>query len=389
MNNKILIKISGKNPNYLLKEIIKKKINIYNLDKTNNYILILIDYNDYKIIKKIKTTYKITIIKRYGLIRINELIKKNIITIICIIIGITINIILSKIIFEIKIDSPNKKIVKIIKNDLNNTKIKKYRFKVSFKEKEQIKKYILNKEKNNIEWLEIEEKGNKYIIKVEERKLNKKEEKCNYRHIISKKNAIITKINSSSGEIIKKINDYVSKGDILISGFIYNKDKIVSKRCSLGSVYGETWYRMYISVPKKEEKIKITNNKKYLLDIKFLNKEHIINNKYKTFIKNEYNIIESKIIPIKIGISKLIETKEIVNNYNINNIDKYILSISDKELKKRIGKDKKILNKKILKKSENNSKIKVEVFFQVEEEITDYLDITEINIDEMNKKEEE
>ena len=146
---------------------------------------------------------------------------------------------------------------------------------------------------------------------------------------------------------------------------------------------------MYLSIPKEIKEVKLTNNTKYRLDINILNKDYIINNKYKTFIKNEYNIIDSKIIPLKIGVSKLTETKENISNYNINNIDKYALKISEKEMKKRLNKDSKILTKKILKKKEKNSKIIIEVFLGVEEDITDYIDITDINIDELNKAKEE
>jgi len=41
-----------------------------------------------------------------------------------------------------------------------------------------------------------------------------------------------------------------------------------------------------------------------------------------------------------------------------------------------------------LKKTINNSKIEVEVFFKVKENITDYQDISNIDIEELNKKEE-
>ena len=43
---------------------------------------------------------------------------------------------------------------------------------------------------------------------------------------------MITSIFASSGEVVKKKYDYVKKGDILISGFIYNKELIKEKRCA-------------------------------------------------------------------------------------------------------------------------------------------------------------
>ena len=54
---------------------------------------------------------------------------------------------------------------------------------------------------------------------------------------------------------------------------------------------------------------------------------------------------------------------------------------------KRLKDDEHIISKKVLKKNEFNSKIEIEVFFKIEENITDYQSIEELNIEEMNKKE--
>ena len=388
MNNKVKVKIEGKNPNYYLKELIKNKINIYNLEIEDKIIKIIIDYNDYKKIKKTKTTYKLLVINYYGISKIKHLLKKYYISIIFIIVGLLANIILSNMIFKIEVKTSNKRLSKIIINDLKSLGIKKYRFKVSFDKKEKIKEYLKEKEKEKIEWIEIEEKGNIYIIKIEERKIKEESQSCNYRNIVSKKNALITKITSSSGEIVKKKNDYVTKGEVLISGLIHNKDEIVSKRCSIGKVYGETWYKVKVSVPEVVRNKKITNNKKIGLTIKILNKEYNLFNKYKTFEKKEYNIIESKIIPLKIAIVYYIQTKEKINKYNINNVDDYAEKLATKKIKNNLKNDEYILSRKTLKKSINNSKIDIEVFVSVNEDITDYQDITDININEMNKKEE-
>ena len=101
-----------------------------------------------------------------------------------------------------------------------------------------------------------------------------------------------------------------------------------------------------------------------------------------------YNIIDSRIIPISIGTSKYQEIKEIKSIYTLNNIDEIAISTAEKELKKKLKKDEEVIDKKTLKKIKKNSKIEVEVFFKVKEDITDYLDISDVNIEELNKKEE-
>ena len=369
----IKIKITGKNPNYFLNELIKRNINIYNLSKSNDSLIIIVSYKDYLKILEIKTTYKIKVLRKYGVLRIKELIKRYFYYILFFIIGIIINIILSNMIFEVEIIHPSKEIVNLVKNDLKELGIEKYRFKKNIKS---IKEKILLKEKEKIEWLEIESIGTKYIIRVEERKINSKEEVCNPRNIVSKKEAIILEIKSSSGEIIKKINDYVSKDEVIISGIIHNKDDIVSYRCANGIVYGETWYKVKLSIPKEYIIEELTNNKSIGLNIKLFNKNLDINNKYKSFKRNNIINLHSNIIPININLTKYLETKIIKKIYTINNIDEIALNISEKEIKKKLRKDEEILSKNVLKKNINNSKIEIEVFLKVKEDITSYQDIS-------------
>ena len=369
----IKIKITGKNPNYFLNELIKRNINIYNLSKSNNSLIIIVSYKDYLKILEIKTTYRIKVLRKYGVLRIKELIKRYFYYILFFIMGIIINIVLSNMIFEVEIIHPSKEIVNLVKNDLKELGIEKYQFKKNIKS---IKGKILLKEKEKIEWLEIETIGTKYIIRVEERKINSKEEVCNPRNIVSKKEAIILEIKSSSGEIIKKINDYVSKDEVIISGIIHNKEDIVSYRCANGIVYGETWYKVKLSIPKEYIIEELTNNKSIGLNIKLFNKNLDINNKYKSFKRNNIINLHSNIIPININLTEYLETKIIKKIYTINNIDEIALNISEKEIKKKLRKDEEILSKNVLKKNINNSKIEIEVFLKVKEDITSYQDIS-------------
>ena len=99
-------------------------------------------------------------------------------------------------------------------------------------------------------------------------------------------------------------------------------------------------------------------------------------------------IIDSKIIPISIGTSKYQEIKEFKSIYTLDNVDEIAINTAEKELKKKLKKEEKVISKKTLKKIKKNSKIEVEVFFKIKEDITDYLDITDIDIEELNKKEE-
>ena len=179
MINKIKIKILCRNPKEFLKEIIRRKINIYDIKVDKDSLVIIILNNDLKIINEIKYIHRIKIIDYYGFSKVRYYINKNKIILVFIIIGITINILLSNMIFEIKINTPDKNLKKIIIKDLKDNNINKYHFKLSNKNKKEAKEKILSKEHDRIEWLEIKEQGTKYIIEVQEKRKNRKEDKCN------------------------------------------------------------------------------------------------------------------------------------------------------------------------------------------------------------------
>ena len=90
--------------------------------------------------------------------------------------------------------------------------------------------------------------------------------------MVAKKSAIIKKIEASKGEIIKNINEYVSKGDVVISGEIKLNDNVKAVIPAQGIIYGEVWYNVKTEYPLLYKEERLTNNKKEVYTIKILNK---------------------------------------------------------------------------------------------------------------------
>lgn len=388
MNNKYKLKITGKDPKRFIKDLIKEKIYIYHLENYDKYSIIIVDDYGYRTINKKKTSYKITLIREYGLIRYKNLLKKYQIFFISIIVGILLIKTLSMMVFDIKIEHSKEEIRDLILYDLEQLGIKKYYFKVPYDQKEKIKRKILRKETEKIEWLEIEEKGTKYIIKVEERIRNEGKEDNTPQHIVAKKNAMILSISAEKGEVKKKKYDYVKKGDVLISGIITRDDQPMTKTKAKGKVYGEVWYQVSVDVPKKYREIKKTNQKKKRLELKIGNKSiFFLSPKYKTYQVRRKTLIQNPILPISLNYSNIEETKEIKKDYEIENISKEAMEIGEKKLATKLKNKDRIISKKVLKKSEKNSRIEVEVFFKVKEDITDEESIKDLNLEKIKEGE--
>lgn len=378
MINRYKLAIIGRNPDYFLKQLIKKNINIYALEKTHQKMYIVVDDEGLDNIRSIKTSYKIQIVGRLGLARVKYVIKKYLLFLIFFVFGIFVNIFLSNIIFDVDVVHSNPYIRELVFNDLKKYGIKKYNFKVSYAKKEKIVNKILSDEKNDIEWLEIDSVGTKYIVKVEQRKKNKDKNPCIRRNIVAKKDAMILGIEATEGQILKKKLDYVKKGDIIVSGVIYNKEKIVAQKCATGKVYGEVWYLVSLDIPVNYKEENVTGRVKKQLEFKFLNKEFHLFSHFKSYKRKSYSIISNNLLPISLDFTSYLETKVKRKNYTLDNIEKDAISLATNKLTNKIEKDSLIVSKKVLKKYQKNSKIIVEVFFKVKEDITEYLEYEEI-----------
>lgn len=381
--NKYKLCIKGKNPDYFLKKIIDKNINIYDVSKNSRELFIVVDSDGYDKICHIKTSYEISVVEVRGLLKIKYLINKYFFFVFFFCLGVLLNVFLSKIIFDIDVVHSNSYIRNIIYDDLEDFGIRRFKFKVSFDKKKEIISKILDKEKNDIEWLEIEEVGTKYIVKVEQRKLNDKKSECSNRNIVAKKNATILEIYADSGEVVRKKLDYVLKDDVIISGVIHNKEDVVSNKCAEGRVYGEVWYKVNVELPVNYYDVKNTGKNSYRIGFYFLNKEFVLFNNYETYNKKDIINLGNKLLPIGINFSKYYETSETRKKFNLNNCLDKVYEIAIEKLKLKISKDDVILSKKVLKKELKNSKIIVEVFFKVKEDITSFKDIV---IDEAKRE---
>ena len=379
-NNYIKVKIEGKNVNNYIKWLIKNKINIIKLKIIkHNTLEIIINQKDYKLLSKYSKTYKIKVLEKYGNARIYDKIKNNLPIILSIFFSILLLNILSNTIFSINIVYNDKVIVDILKKELEKYDIKKYKRKRNYKYLNKIKNQILNDNKDKLEWIEIEESGTKYIIRVVERKKESKLEEYQYQSIIARKNATITNIKAFSGEKNKTINQYVRKGEIIINGVITKPDneKIYTK--ATGLVYGEVWYKVNIEYPLYYKEEKLTGKNKNIIVINFLNYKIPLfqYKKYKQFKSKSNILIENNFIPFQI-------VKEQIYELNIKEQiytqEEVIEKAIDKAKTKLLGKNnniKEIKEVHILDKENLNSKVRLNLFISVIEDITEVIEIKE------------
>ena len=213
---------------------------------------------------------------------------------------------------------------------------------------------------NKLEWLSIYKTGMKYVVSFEERIIKNVQEEDRYCHIVASKPAVIKKVITYNGENVVERDKFVNKGDILITGTIKKDEEIKKNTCASGIVLAESWYKVNVTYPLKYIEKKYTKRKR--INFKY-------NNNY--FYKKHYKSYEEKGI-FKLGpfsIVREFETKEETLKYNVIDAKNKAMDAVTNELKKKISSNSEIIDKKVLKENEFDSKIELEIFVSVMEDI--------------------
>lgn len=377
-SSSIKIKVTGRNINNFLKRLINNNINIEKvIPISHKEIDLIINYQDLDKVLKLKTIYNIKIVRYYGKLRIIKRIKKDIFILSSLLISLLLIYTLSNIIFKVEVIHSNKNIIKLVTKELEDNGIKKYKFVKNYQEIEKIKKKILEKNKDTLEWLEIIREGTKYTIRVEERIINNKPKDNKIYNIVASKNAVIKNIYAESGEKIRSINTYVKKGDIIISSDITlpNNEKI-SKTAS-GKVQGEVWYNINIEYPYQYHEIKYTGNKKKVLVLNLLNKRisFFDFHKYKTFNRNIKYIFNNNITPISLIYEDEYETNIINEVYDYNTAREKAIAKAKEKLLEKYPNIEEVTDIKIITEEDKETKISLNLFVTCLEDITEYQEV--------------
>lgn len=368
MNKYVVFEVNVESYQYFEKLIIKYNIEILNSKLYKNKYKIKCSLDSYNIIKKHDYKNKLSVPSYTGLIKYISFIKNNYLKVILTLVIIIIIFVSKYMIFNININTNNISIKKKIYYYLQDQGISEISIIKSTKKINNIKRKILNKYNDEISWLEISKKGYYLNIDLIEKKkpnINSNNQRCHY---VAKKSGTVKNIRVKKGVLNTSENVYVNKDDILISGDVIYNEEVKTSVCANGTISGEVWYVVSVSMPKKN--IVNTKSKKGQLNIKF----NLFNKNYKLFKSKYNNVLNSSVIKLENSIfgfelykENLIKSKK--EQLTDAELENKAIKIGKEKLLKKTGKKSKIVDQNILKKSINNSTIYIEVLFTVEEEL--------------------
>ena len=353
-----------------------KKIFLWNMKRKHSTIIrVNIRIRDFKRIKEIakKTKCRVKIQKKRGIPFILYKYNKRKIFAIFFILLIIAVITLSNFVWNIEVIGNNKISAEEIIKDLADDNFKVGTSKTNLNIKNIIDKIRLKR--SDLAWIGIDIKGTNAIVKIVEADLKpdiiKEEEYCN---IVATKDAMIVKINAKNGTAVVKEGDIVTKGTVLIQGWLEGQFTGIRYVHANGEVQAKVWYYQKISVPLKQTKKIKTGKEENKYSVKINNFEINLLKGVPKF--QNYDTIETSkklklfsdfYLPIEIHQKTYQEYEEQEITYSIEEAKELGIAQADESLKEQIE-GKQVTNKKI-NAEQIGANIEVEVIYEVLESI--------------------
>ena len=370
-NNYVVVRVVGRSQNSFVKKLAKMKIRIFDIEyESDEEILIRVLKSDYQDIKIEFRDYQVQLASEYGIYKVKPFLKRNQIILMGVVFGLFLVLFLSRVIVRVDVIHSKKTLRDLVTKELEEYGIKRLTLKKDYSKLEEIKQSILDSYPDQLEWIEIEVLGMNYIVRVEERIITVPEVKPAACHVVAIKDGIITKIIAHDGEAQKRVNNAVKKGDIIISGNVMLNEEIKNTVCARGSVYAEVWYTVNVSVDLEYEEHKVTGDKRwnFMWENEY-GKHSLFKGRF-----DHYNTSDKKIFSLfGIGIYKQMEMEyEVIpKKYSEEEAINEGIRQAVAKIELKLNANEWVISKNVLKKSVNDSKMELEIFFTVNELISE------------------
>lgn len=226
-----------------------------------------------------------------------------------------------------------------------------------------------------ITWVGVRVEGTVYKLQVVEKNQPKPEKETGPQHLVAAKKGIIVKMYVQEGQPMVAINDYVKKGQQLVSGEIGVEDRY-SYIASKGEIIAETWYKSEVSIPLKKELTVLTGNEKNKHYLKFWKWDVPIwgygNPKFEEYDQDltthPFKFLRWE-LPIRYKEINIHEVEKAKHELNQEEAVAAGIEIAKKDLLSKLGEEAKIVKENILHKEVENGKVKITIHFTVHEDI--------------------
>lgn len=373
----VKVKAIGKGTERLINQLTRQGVTIWNVKRVGNEVLVFyMEISDISKLRQIirKSDCKVTFVKGTGLPFLWKRTLKNSGFLVGLFAFLCCIFILSNMVWGIEIKNAKPATEHKIRKELDQMGVKIGRLQFQMDDVDTIQRKLSDKIQE-LTWIGVELKGTTFHFQVVEKQQPKKIEVTSPQNLVAKKKAIITHMFVEKGKSVVKVNDYVGKGQLLVSGFVGSEDKpkITSAQ---GIIKGQTWYKATVEVPLKT-KFSVFNGDeqtRYNLNV------WKISLPIWGFTKPKYSNYEEDItvrplyflqwqLPFYLQERTWRSKEDSVRVYTKNEAVEEGMKMARSHLEKQLEDDADIIGEKILHERVDNGKVELSIHYQVIEDI--------------------
>ncbi|WP_100331608.1 sporulation protein YqfD [Bacillus xiapuensis] len=283
-------------------------------------------------------------------------------------------LLLSNIIWRIDIEGASPEMEHKLRKQLDRIGVQKGKLILAVDDPETVQRKLFN-EVEGLTWVGVELRGSTYHFRVVEKHAPKERKGTGPRHLVSAKDAVVIKMYVEKGQSVVKRNQFVRKGQLLVSGYIGNEEK-PRRVAASGKVYGETWYKTTVELPLATDFYSLSGHhvRKHWLKVKgaklpvwgFQDPEFT---QYKTDEQEQAISFLGIKLPVTYVKNSYYESRRVKRIYSEEEAERQALKAAEKDLLIKLPEKSKIIGKKILHKQLKNGKVSLSIHFQVLEDI--------------------
>lgn len=377
ITGKVTVKLTGKGIERFLNVLARNGIQIWNAKRISpeaaQYTMRLGDA--LRIRKFVRGSgCKVSFVRRKGAPFLLKRLLKNSGFLIGAVLFFLVVMLLSNIVWGIEVKGAKPATEYKIRQELDKLGIKRGKAMFLLDSVETIQKELTNRVEA-ITWVGVELRGTTFHFRVVEKNQPKAQESIGPRHLIAKKEAVITNYFIEKGQKLFEVNDHVEPGQLLVSGLI-GREGAYEAVSAKGEIWGETLYRGKIELPISAT-FQVFNGKeqqKHFLRIG--SAEFPIWGFGKMDFRNyETETTAAKLkllkweVPIAYVNKTMREREEVTRIYSSSEAIKRASDLARADIKKHIDEDAMIKGEKILHSSIVNGKVKLSILYTVVENI--------------------
>ena len=251
----VTIKVTGHYPERFFDLCSRHDITVWAIKKKSDLECVGDVYlTDIKNIRKLrrKTHYKILFLNRRGLPFFSQKLKKYKQLLISFGLAALFFLYLTQAIWFIDIKGVPAEIEAEIRTSLNNYGVKRGKIKQLMDKPDQIQRQLLS-DYANLLWIGVVADGVTYRLEVIPKKQPLEQVENNRTHLYAKKDGVISEMFVAKGRALVEVNDFVRKGQLLVTGELNpteSEDDQTSDFVPVeADIFATTWYESEITVP--------------------------------------------------------------------------------------------------------------------------------------------